>query len=317
MCRKNVLKLGLLFIVVLFISLVGVSYYILGKFTFVEEKIIHGKKRSELTRELQVDLLKNKELEQVVIDSPDNIKLAGFLFRRKNARANLILCHGYQNNKEALYSYIDMFPDFNVLMFDFRAHGQSSGKMISLGCHEYKDVIAATKFMKQIVQENLGKKEHEQLPTIILGISMGGASALKAAEKEPALCQAYIIDSTFSDLTKMYERGFELKVGLPYYPFFPVLKVFFEYFTGCKMSDMRPLDSVQKIHEPIFFIHSCNDSFIPPENSLELYTHALHEKTKIWIGPKCSHGWLHTYYADLYKQKVMKFLESILSKRFI
>ena len=67
----------------------------------------------------------------------------------------------------------------NVLLFDFRGHGDSDGHTISLGRHERLDVLAAVHYLRA--------QRAEQARTVMgLGISMG-ASALThaAAEIEP------------------------------------------------------------------------------------------------------------------------------------
>lgn len=297
--RRYLLYFGIIFVAI--VVILAISYYTISQFTFVGDRVIYGKKQSAIAAEIRQELLQRKDVERVTFKTSDGLNLVGFLFKRPQAKANLILSHGYRGSKEFMYGYLDIFSEFNILMFDFRAHGESAGAVISLGCHEYKDVIAAVQFMQEKT------KLDQPLPLILLGISMGGAASLKAAEMESDVCNALIIDSTFAELRTIFTKGFSIRTGLPYYPFLPVIKTMFHHFANCDIQHMSPLESVKKIKQPILFIHSCNDTFIRPENSLQLYTNALHNRTKIWIGPKCRHGWLHTYYADLYKRKVFKF----------
>lgn len=263
--------------------------------------MFYGKKQSELATEIRTELLKRSDIEPVAFTSSDGLNLSGFLLRRPNAIGNLVLCHGYKGTKEFMYNYLDSFSNYNILLFDFRAHGQSTGHIISLGCHEYKDVIAATRFMKQAIPD-------KKIPTILLGISMGGASSLRAVKEEPALADALIIDSTYSELEKMFLRAYYLRVNLPYYPFYPIIRSMFHYLGDCDIKEMSIINCVKNIKQPILFIHSCTDSFIKPSNSVTLFSYALNPKTKLWIGPKCRHGWLHTYFPKFYKAKVDRFL---------
>lgn len=275
---------------------------------FAGDRVFYGKKQSDLAAEIGTELLQRDDVSQVVITTEDNMRLSGLLFKRNNAKANLVLCHGYKGSKEFMYAYIDLFKDFNILLFDFRAHGKSAGYITSLGCHEYKDVIAASNFLRK-------HSRASSIPLILLGISMGGASCLKAMEMKADVADCMIIDSTFADLEKMFLRGYYLKVRLPYYPFFPVIRGIFHYLGNCDIKKMSTTECVKSIKHPILFIHSCNDSFITPENSVQLYAHAQHNKTRLWIGPKCRHGWLHTYHPKLYKHKVDKFLGKTIFKK--
>lgn len=302
---KTSIYIAIASVMVLSIVILGISYYILKQLTFVADPLIYGKKQSELAQEIRTELFKRSDIQKVSYFSRDGLLLAGYLIKREHAQGNLVLCHGYRGSKEFMYGYIDMFPQFNILLFDFRAHGQSEGMVISIGCHEYKDVLASADFMKKHFYSDDGK----ELPLVILGISMGAASAAKAAATEKNLCNALIIDSTFSDLRGALERGFSLKAGLPYFPFYYVLQTLFQYFGSCDISMMNTMATVEKITIPTMFIHSCNDSFLKPSNALRLYEHTGSKYAKLWIGPKCRHGWLHSYYSDIYKKKVFKFLK--------
>ena len=307
---KSASKLFTLLTLAIFstVVVVGISYYTVQQFMFAGDRIFYGKKQSDLAAEIGSELLRRNDVSQVSIDTEDGMKLSALLFKRNNAKANLVLCHGYKGSKEFMYAYINLFKDFNILLFDFRAHGKSTGYITSLGCHEYKDVIAASNFLRK-------QTPSQKIPLILLGISMGGASCLKAMEVNSSIADCMIIDSTFSNLEKMFLRGYYLRVKLPYYPFFPVIRGMFHYFGRCDIKKMSTTECVKSIKNPILFIHSCTDTFITPENSVQLYAHAQHKRTRLWIGPKCRHGWLHTYHPKLYKKKVDKFLGKTIFKK--
>ncbi len=285
------------------VTVLLLSYVTISRLAFVGDSILYGKRISEFVRELRKELVKQKDLQRVTIKASDGMQLQAFLIKREKARANILLCHGYRSTKEFMYGFISIFPDCNLLLFDFRAHGESDGGVISIGYHEYKDVIAAGNYLRQV---------DPSLPLVILGISMGGAATLKAVYNQQNLAEALIIDSTFSDLKTMMLQSYSLKVGLPYYPFFPVIKGMFDYFANCDADNMNSMEYVKGIPLPIFFIHSCNDSFIRPEHSLRLYSLATNPRTKLWIGPRCRHAWLNTYQAALYKVKVNRFLKQAI-----
>jgi pimeloyl-ACP methyl ester carboxylesterase len=307
--KKKIILSASIFIIASLV-LLGLSYRMLQMLIFSGDNIFYGTKQSVLAQEIREELFKLNDIQNVKFKASEGLTLSGILIRRPNAKANMVLCHGYRASKEFMYGFINLFPQFNLLLFDFRAHGQSEGKIISIGCHEYKDVLAATEFMKNSVKTDEDKK----IPFIILGLSMGAASSIKAASLNPDLCDALIIDSTFSDLGKMIVKGFAVKSGLPYYPFFPVLRWLFEYLAECKIYEMSTVESVKKITKPILFIHSCNDNFISPKHGLRLYENAsLSRYARIWIAPKCRHGWLNSYYSDIYKKKVYSFLRKSLN----
>jgi uncharacterized protein len=286
----------------------GISYYALSNLTFAGDRALYGKKFSDLAQEIRTELLKRSDLTQISFKSPDGLTLSGFIIKRPNPKANLVLCHGYKVSKELMYGYIDLFPEWNILMFDFRAHGQSEGSITSIGYHEAKDATAAIKYLRDYTQQTTNKK----LPLIAIGISMGGAALLKAAESESGFADALIIDSSYAQLDATVRKAFSVNSSLPRYPFFFVIKNLFHYFANCDIHSMNPVEFVKNIDTPIFFIHSCDDGYISPKNSLKLYASAQNKSSKLWIGPHCRHAWLHSYHSDLYKRKVAKFLRQTI-----
>lgn len=307
--KSQLIAASSMIILGLLVSL-SISYYALYKLTFVGDRVFYGRHLSEVAREIREELLERDDIKAVEFCSQDGLKLAGFLLTRKDATVNLVLCHGYQSNKEFMYGLIDLFPDWNILLFDFRAHGQSEGRITSIGYHEYKDVIAAANFIKETFKTDAG----EQNTTIVLGISMGGAAALKAAELDPELADALVIDSAYAVLGDMILKGFTVKSGLPYYPFFPLIKQMYRHIANFDINSMNPQESVKVIKKPILFIHSCDDSFISPLNSLQLYTNVQNKKSKLWIGPPCRHGWLHGYHKAMYQKKVLRFVDTLAER---
>ena len=306
--HKKVVTTSLVLLGCALVVIMGISYYAMCMLTFAGDRTVYGKRASDLMTEIREEILKRPGVTEVSFPTVDSYKLAGILVKRQNAVGNVVLCHGYRGGKELMYAFLEQFPDWNALMFDFRAHGQSSGSMTSIGCHEYKDVIAATMFLREQTQT------HKHLPMVILGVSMGGASSLRAVEEEQGLCNALIVDSAYAHLGKTVLKAFSAKSVLPRYPFFPIMKQMFHYFAQCDVHSMNPAESVKSIKIPILFIHSCDDTYISPKNVLKLYAGAQHKHSKLWIGPRCRHGWLHSYHSELYKKKISRFLNRALSQ---
>lgn len=313
MVRRKFLKnFFYFFIIPSFIVISIISYVALKKLVFPFDKILKdGKHFSERAAQRRIDFLKNDNVKEVSFYTKDGIKLVGLLVKRTNSIGNILLCHGYQSSKESMIDFVGMFPEYNVLLFDFRAHGQSEGKFRTLGCHEYKDVIAAAEFLKE--QTKRPGTSFNLLPLIILGFSMGGAVALYAVGFDSSICDLLIVDSAFSNLKKEMYHAFTLKSGLPYYPFLPVIEKVVNVWTSCEISKTCPYESLKKFNKPIFFIHSCIDEIVPPSDSLFLFSCGINVKNKLWIGPKCAHGKLRKNFSGIYKKKVTKFIRKALA----
>jgi len=294
--------------IIAFIMILVISYISMHKLVFVSKNLsVNGKKMVLMAKEIREKLIKEVNAQKFSCKTKDNITIHGLTIERENPIATLILCHGFRCCKELTARYVDTFKNYNAVLFDFRSHGENRRSITTIGCHEYKDVLAVSNWIKNN-KPNLAK-----VPIVVLGISMGGASALKALEKDPTLCDALIVDSSFSNLNSVLYNVFSSKSGLPTFPFLPIMKKMFNYVGSCNIDAMKPLNSVKKIKKPLMLIHSCIDNFIPVQESLLMYAQATEVGAKLWIGPECKHGRLHEKYPELYKKKV----ESFLTKRVL
>ena len=306
--RKKIIALFTTMAISLLI-VISISYIIMCRMTYHPDAtyFIKGKSLSTLAQEKREWLIKEHGAKVCKFKNRDGIILSGLLIERKNPQATLFLCHGYHSSKEGFWRFATLFPSFNLFFFDFRAHGESSGEIITFGCHEYKDVLAASKYLKS----NINLPQNKKIPTFIIGISMGGAAAIKATKFDSSICDALIIDSSFTDLKTTLYTSFPVKSSLPSYPFLPVMEKMLDYFGNCNITNMKPINHIKKIQQPIFFIHSCSDIMIPANNSIRMYKEAKNKNSKIWIGPKCRHGYLHIFHPKKYKKKILSFFKKI------
>lgn len=283
---------------------VVISYLSLHKLVFISKNMRIGKEKLIVfAQRVREKLIRELDAKPFICEAEDHTTLHGLVIEREKPRATLLLCHGYRCCKELTAAYVDMFSDCNTVLFDFRAHGENRRTITTIGCHEYKDVLAVTNWLKK------QKPKLFEVPFLILGISMGGASALKATEKDPSICDGLIVDSSFSNLKSILYHAFTNKSGLPTFPFLYIMEKMFNYLGSCNIDSMIPLKAVEKLNKPLMLIHSCVDRLIPVQESLLMYAQAAKTGAKLWIAPQCKHGWLHKKYPELYKRKIYKFME--------
>lgn len=244
---------------------------------------------------------------RVIFPTTDGLKLTGVVVERPQAVGTVLFCHGFWRDKESMVRFIDLFPDYHLMLFDFRACGESEGDYTSIGCHEYQDVISAMHFVKN--HPVLGGAR----PHLIFGASMGAAAAVKAVGEQPDLADALILDSPYACLTDEVSHVFGRMSGLPHYPFFPVMFTMFRWFWGLDEWLLKPELAVKKVHIPMLLIHSSTDLFTRPHHSVRLYAEAAtHNKmARLWVGPPAKHTDLYTEYPVYYRHKISKFLRKI------
>ncbi len=115
------------------------------------------------------------EYSTVYFPSTDGITLTGWWIPAENSTRTIIFLHGYAGSMDPDLQYAPAFHEhgFNVLTFDFRAHGRSGGNQTSLGAIEVQDAMGACDFARQNNSWSVG----------LMGFSMGGRTALLTAAR--------------------------------------------------------------------------------------------------------------------------------------
>lgn len=179
----------------------------------------------------------------------------------------VILAHGFFNSKQAVL-FKDMAKalndDYDVIVMDFRGHGKSPGPFCWTA-KEYRDVEAMLGYA------------HEHYAKIgLVGFSLGAAVSIIAAARSNPITSLIAVSppSQFNKIDfhfwKMdaeeniiYNVFKEGRIGKGVYP------------GNLWLKKIKPLDVVEKIKVPVFFIHGKKDWLIRPWHSERLY-----QKTK-------------------------------------
>lgn len=243
--------------------------------------------------------------------SSDTIERNALLLRYKNAIGTILVCHGFMCDKFDVGFLRDLFPrgEYNVMTFDFRAHGQKRhGQYCTFGKNEAYDVIAASQFIKN-------HSELKDKPLVVYGFSMGAVAAIEAQAKateradgtDGSLFAGMILDCPFDsaenvikqalDNTKFSLFGYEFNIPgrglLQKYAFHPyiqtlvkaALKAVANLDTKDISVSMRPVHTAQsakKINIPCFFIHCKNDKKVPVAAVKNVFNSTTGYK-KLWI----------------------------------
>lgn len=121
----------------------------------------------------------------------DGIAIAGWYIPAGNGAGpdgpTVILAHAYEGNKSTMLAHAALLhDDYNLVLFDFRNHGQSAGEESTQGALEQNDVRSIVDWLDR-------RKGPDQIA--LLGVSMGGASALAESIADERIA-AVILDST-------------------------------------------------------------------------------------------------------------------------
>jgi pimeloyl-ACP methyl ester carboxylesterase len=141
----------------------------------------------------------------------DGVSLGGWYIPASNAgpeAPTIVIAHGHGVNKSAVLSRAEVLhADYNLVLFDFRNHGQSEEAVSTVGLRERLDLAAV-----------LGWLEAEKGPSSIglLGVSMGGAASLMQARGDGRV-DALVIESTHATLAnavgaRLARQGYPLSL---------------------------------------------------------------------------------------------------------
>ncbi|MGH9445372.1 MAG: alpha/beta hydrolase [Terriglobia bacterium] len=218
--------------------------------------------------------------QDVQFKSRDGILLKGWYVPAgdpADAKGTIVYCHGFHRSR------IEMLPmaqfghtlGYDGLLFDFRDHGKSGGKLTSLGYWERLDAEAA---VRQALTE-----ENARRPVILWGVSMGAAAALMAAAEDPRV-NAVISDSTFLSFDGVIKHHYHLVIHLirrhwwwfPPLPSFPLTdeviawSAWRDHFSPSAFNLETAVEHIAP--RPILFIAVKDDVRMPPRIARTLYS---------------------------------------------
>jgi uncharacterized protein len=149
---------------------------------------------------------------------------------------HLLFCHGNAGNigDRVLHAALLSAAGFDVLLFDYRGYGQSSGRPDEHGT--YRDGRAALAVLRQ--RPGLDPER-----IFYLGESLGGAVALKLAVESPP--HGLILQSTFTSVRQAARH---------HYPFIP----------SAVVPDAYPsLRQIPRLRAPLLVLHGERDRIVP------------------------------------------------------
>lgn len=208
--------------------------------------------RVEYTRPAQFGL----KHEDVFITAADGIRLhAWWLPASSTAQGTVLHLHGNAANVSNHLPLVAWLPSagFNVLMLDYRGFGRSQGKPSLDGVVE--DALAALRYLRT-------RKDVDPGRLIVLGQSLGGATALRALAQDHAGVKLCVIDSAFASY-----RGIARDAALASVVLAPFLPLALPLLPD---AERDPVTHVRALAVPVLLMHGTADEVIPFKHGEQL-----------------------------------------------
>lgn len=216
-------------------------------------------------------------------------------------RGTVLLLHGIGDTKGSMLGSAAslVHNGYNVVLYDSRAHGHSTGTYCTYGFYEKRDV--------SLVLDSVVQRFGNCAPFGIAGSSFGGAVALQALAADKRL-RCGIVESTFTvlgDIVYAYQRQM---LGIPFRWVAEQALAQACVLARFNADSVCPERSAARIEQPVFVIHGDADKRIDIAHGRRIFQ-ALASPHKQWLAV---HGAGHLNVAqqggEAYQQAKLSFL---------
>lgn len=249
--------------------------------------------------------------EDTQFSSSDGVKIKGWFIKGNREEGRLptvIVCHGLGANRSDFTELAAGLSSngYNVLLFDFRGHGDSQRVASSFGYLEQKDLLGAIRYVKE-------RNDVDAEEIAVYGFSMGGAVAVLTAA-ETSDIKAVIADSSFTALKEQGERLFKGSF-LPSSIFLKPMVWMYELYFRVDADGIAPINKIYRVSpRGMMIIGGGADEQMPSSDAMRLFA-AAREPKELWLIPGAVHGGTVYMAGDEYRKRVLMFLDTHLKPK--
>lgn len=178
----------------------------------------------------------------------------------------LLLVHGRSRSTGWMYPLaIKLWPKSSIMAIDLPGHGESPYALVSYGKHESETVSHAVDWLS----------ERQEKPIVIVGISMGGSSAILAQSHTPSpRVRGIITIGAFTDIQSVFQQVAQ-QSGIPWWIAQWIFKLS-GWIAGFNFKNNRPIDAVTKLQVPLLAIQGKYDHLVPVESAKKFAAQQSH-----------------------------------------
>jgi alpha-beta hydrolase superfamily lysophospholipase len=244
--------------------------------------------------------------EDVVIPTRDGQQLAGWFVPARGSDRAVVLTHGVIDHRAGVLEMIQALHSggYNVLAFDFRGHGQSSGWTVTYGAREKLDIIAAVDYLQRHKPDSCRRLAG-------VGWSMGAAALILAAAEDPRLLALHL-DAPYASTSDMaWQIGKDMPRWMAWYMYWVGTSLAC-LESGTNLFLLSPAERVASIApRPIMIVHGDQDEVIPLEQGRRVFGAAQAPKSFHAV-PGAGHCETLQVEGQAYVARMLEFLDTAL-----
>lgn len=236
-----------------------------------------------------------------------------YLYAPQATSKTAVVVHGYKMRAEGMLHIAYLYNhnlQYNVLLPDLYAHGQSEGDHIQMGWNDRWDVMRWSEIADEIFSKNPSRSHTQQ---VLHGISMGAATIMAVSgEPTPSYVKCFVEDCGYTSVWDEFAAQLKDQFALPSFPLMNTTSTLCKMRYGWSFAEARQIDKVARSTKPMLFIHGDNDKFVPSWMVHPLYKVKQHGAKSLMIAKGSVHAMAYRDHHEEYTQTVRKFVETML-----
>lgn len=225
-------------------------------------------------------------------------KVSTWFVPGKPGRGGVLLLHAIRADKRAMIPRARFLrrAGYAVMLIDLPAHGESTGRHITFGMREASGVTAATQKLRELIpNEKLG----------LIGASLGAAAAVFSAE-HPAY-SVLVLESLYPTIEDAVGNRLRLRFGSVGALLTPLLTAQLESRIGISASELRPIDRMRDLQNPVLLVHGTEDRHTTLVAAEQMFA-ATSSSKELFLVQGAAHVDLHAFAGPAYEQRVLEIL---------
>lgn len=286
--RRRVLSIGVKAAALLILTGLIVSWYVGGALVAPRPRVV-GDPPPDLNAA------------PFTVASTSGSTISGWHTRPEHSNGVVVLIHGLRESRLAMVERARLLHQhgYATVLIDLQGHGESPGEAITAGHLEKHDVRAAVEF---------AKREHPYGRIGVIGVSMGGASALLAS---PLEIDALVLESVYPDITDAVHNRVAARLG----PFASIpsslLLMQLKPRLGVSPSELRPMDHLPQLNCPVLIASGAADRCTTVDETQRMFA-AAQEPKELWLVDGAAHVDLLRADPVHYRERVVAFFDHYL-----